>query len=51
MIGNQHYQSDSLLVEVTYGESGYAKEYHDIQGIIDMENPAVKYILWVLSGH
>ncbi len=49
-IGNRHYQSDSLLVDVTYGDLDSAKEYHDIRGIIDIENPAVKYILWVVLG-
>ncbi len=47
-IGNGRYHSDSLLVEVSYGDLDSAKEYRDIKGIIDNENPAVKYIAWVL---
>jgi hypothetical protein len=51
LIGGRHYQSDSLLVDVSYGANlDSLKEYHDIRGIIDIENPAVKYILWVLLG-
>jgi hypothetical protein len=49
-VGNRKYLSDSLLVEVSYGNLDSAKEYHDIRGIIDIENPAVKYILWVILG-
>ncbi len=47
-IGNGRYHSDSLLVDVSYGDLDSAKEYRDIKGIIDVENPAVKYIAWVL---
>lgn len=50
-IGDRHYLSDSLLVGVSYGANmDSLKEYHDIRGIIDMENPAVKYILWLVLG-
>ena len=47
-IGNGHYHSDSLLVDVSYGDLDSAKEYRDIKGIIDIENPAVGYIVWVV---
>ena len=50
LIGNRHYLSDSLPVEVSYGNLDSAKEYHDIRNIIEIENPAVKYILWVVLG-
>jgi hypothetical protein len=50
VIGNHRYYSDSLLVEVSYGNLDSAADYHDIRGILDIENPAVKYILWVLLG-
>jgi len=51
LIGDRHYLSDSLLVEVSYGTNvDSLKEYHDIRGIIDVENPAVKYILWAVLG-
>jgi hypothetical protein len=47
-IGNGHYYSDSLLVDVSYGDLDSAREYRDIKGIIDIENPAVGYIVWVV---
>ncbi|MDP4130782.1 MAG: BatD family protein [Bacteroidota bacterium] len=50
VIGDRTYHSDSVLVDVSYGGLDTVKEYHDIHGIIDKENPAVKYILWVLLG-
>jgi hypothetical protein len=49
-IGGQNYQTDSLSVQVTYGAMDSLKNYHDIRGIIDKENPAVKYIPWVVLG-
>ncbi|MEO6961370.1 MAG: BatD family protein [Puia sp.] len=50
LIAGRQYDSDSLLVDVSYGNMDTLKEYHDIRGIIDKENPAVKYILWVVLG-
>jgi hypothetical protein len=47
-IGDRRYQSDSLMVDVSFGNLDSLKDYHDIRGIIDVENPAVKYILWIL---
>ncbi len=49
-IGKQVYKTDSLAVEVTYGNVDTAKDYHDIKGIIDIENPDVKYIPWVVGA-
>jgi hypothetical protein len=49
-IGGKVYKTDSLAVEVSYGTVDTAKDYHDIKGIIDMENPGVKYIPWILGA-
>jgi hypothetical protein len=49
-MGKQVYKSDSLAVEVSYGKIDTAQDYHDIKGIIDIENPNVKYIPWVLGA-
>jgi hypothetical protein len=49
-IGTQVYKTDSLAIEVSYGKVDTAKDYHDIKGIIDIENPNVKYIPWVLGA-
>ena len=48
-IGNKVYKTDSLVVEVSYGKVDTAGDYHDIKGIIDIENPDVKYIPWVIG--
>ena len=50
VIGNQVFKTDSLAIEVSYGNVDTAKDYHDIKSIIDLENPDVKYIPWVLAG-
>ena len=49
-IGNQEYKTDSLSVEVSYGKVDTAQDYHDIKGIIDIENPGVKYIPWIIGA-
>jgi hypothetical protein len=49
-IGRQIYKTDSLAVEVSYGKIDTAQDYHDIKSIIDIENPDVKYIPWVLGA-
>ena len=50
IIGKQVFKTDSLPVEVSYGQVDTAKDYHDIKGIIDIENPGVKYIPWILGA-
>lgn len=49
-IGKQVYKTDSLAVEVGYGAVDTSKDYHDIKGIIDLENPDVKYIPWIVGA-
>jgi hypothetical protein len=49
-IGKAVYRTDSLAVEVSYGVVDTTKDYHDIKGIIDVENPNVKYIPWIVGG-
>jgi BatD DUF11 like domain len=50
IIGKQTFKTDSLAVEVSYGKVDSAKDYHDIKTIIDIENPDVKYIPWILGA-
>jgi hypothetical protein len=50
VIGNQMIKTDSLIIEISYGKVDTAKDYHDIKGIIDLENPDVKYIPWMLGA-
>lgn len=49
-IGTQLYKTDSLPVEVSYGKIDTARDYHDIKGIRDLENPNVKYIPWIVGA-
>ena len=49
-IGNKIFKTDSLAVEVSYGKIDSARDYHDIKGIRDLENPNVKYIVWIVSA-
>jgi hypothetical protein len=49
-IGKQIYKTDSLAVEVSYGKVDTSGDYHDIKSIIDIENPDVKYIPWILGA-
>jgi hypothetical protein len=49
-IGKQLYKTDSLAVEVSYGKVDTAQDYHDIKGILDLENPNVKYIPWIVGA-
>ena len=49
-VGKQVYKTDSLAVEVSYGIVDTSRDYHDIKGIIDIENPDVKYIPWVVGA-
>lgn len=49
-IGKQIYKTDSLAVEVSYGKVDTAQDYRDIKSIIDIENPDVKYIPWILGA-
>jgi hypothetical protein len=48
-IGKQIYRTDSLMVEVSYGSIDTTKDYHDIKSIIDIQNPAVKYVPWLVG--
>ena len=49
-LGNRIYKTDSLAVEVSYGATDTSKDYHDIKGIVDLENPNVKYIPWMVGA-
>jgi len=49
-IGNQVFKTDSLAVEVSYGKIDTTQDYHDIKGIIDIENPGVRYIPWIVGA-
>lgn len=48
--GNRKLATDSIAVEVGYSAFDPKKDYHDIKDIINIENPYVKYLIWIISG-
>ncbi len=50
IMGKKLYQSDSLIIEVSFGKVDTAQDYHDIKSIRDLENPDVKYIPWAVGA-
>ena len=48
-LGREVFKTDSLAVEVSYGKIDTAGDYHDIKGIIEVENPIAKYIPWAVG--
>jgi hypothetical protein len=49
-LGREIFKTDSLTVEVSYGKVDTAGDYHDIKGIIEVENPNAKYIPWAVGA-
>ncbi|HTS43912.1 MAG TPA: BatD family protein [Puia sp.] len=47
-IDNQKYYTDSIPVEVSFSKFDPNQDYHDIKDILDIQNPYVKYIIWIL---
>lgn len=50
VIGKQLYKTDSLAIEVSYGKLDTAGDYHDIKGIIEVENQGMKYVPWIVGA-
>lgn len=48
--GDRKLATDSIAVEVGYSAFDPKKDYHDIKDIINIENPYVKYLIWIISG-
>src|SRR5580765_928113 len=48
--GERKLTTDSIAVEVGYSVFDPKKDYHDIKDIINIENPYVKYLIWLISG-
>jgi hypothetical protein len=49
-VDNKKYHTDSIRIEVGYSKFDPGQPYHDIKEIVDVENPDVKYVVWVLLG-
>jgi BatD DUF11 like domain len=47
-VGGRTYRTDSILISVGYAKLDSTLDYHDIKDIVDIENPSVKYIPWLL---
>ena len=50
VVGHQLYRTDSIAVEVSYGEVDTTRDYHDIRGIIDVPNADMKYVPWFVGA-
>jgi hypothetical protein len=48
--GNNKMITDSIPIEVGFAPFDANKDYHDIKDIINVENPYVKYIIWIVAG-
>jgi hypothetical protein len=50
-IDNRRYLTDSIPVQVSFSKINPGQDYHDIKDILDVETPAVKYVIWcVIAG-
>jgi hypothetical protein len=47
-INGTDYLTDSVRMEVNFSKFDPNQDYHDIKDIIEVENPSVKYILWII---
>ena len=49
-IGDRSYLTDSVVVDVSYAPFDPAQPYHDIKNILDVENPSLRTINWVIGA-
>jgi hypothetical protein len=47
-VNNQKYLTDSIAIEVSYSKINPNQDYHDIKDILEVENPAVGYLIWII---
>jgi hypothetical protein len=50
VINNQKYLTDSIVVQVSFSKINPSQEYHDIKDIIEVQNPSVKFVIWIIGG-
>jgi len=48
VVDGKKYYTDSIPIVVSFTKLDPRQDYHDIKDILEVENPAVKYIIWVL---
>jgi len=50
VVAGQHYFTDSISINVAFTPFNREEDYRDIKDIIDIQNPYMKYVPWVLSA-
>ena len=50
MVNGQLYTTDSIGVTVAYTPFDANEDYRDIKDIIEVKNPSVKYVPWIIAG-
>ncbi|MBL7697604.1 MAG: hypothetical protein JNK79_05580 [Chitinophagaceae bacterium] len=50
VVNGQPYYTDSVLINVSYTPFDANADYRDIKDIIDVKNPAVDYLHWIILG-
>jgi hypothetical protein len=50
LVDSQPFYTDSLTIDVTYTPFDPKDDYRDIKAIIEVTNPSMKYVPWVLAG-
>ncbi|MBE7172978.1 MAG: hypothetical protein INR73_20545 [Williamsia sp.] len=48
--GERSYLTDSIPVSVSFTPFDANQPYHDIKSILDVENPVIRYINWIIAG-
>jgi hypothetical protein len=48
-VAGQHYYTDSIPINVAFAPFNPEEDYRDIKDIIDIQNPNVRYIPWLLT--
>lgn len=48
--GERSYLTDSIPVSVSFSPFDPSQPYHDIKSILDVENPAIRYINWIIAA-
>lgn len=50
LVDDQHYYTDSVLINVSYASFDPNEDYRDIKDIIEVANPSVRYVPWVVAA-
>jgi hypothetical protein len=50
VVNGQSYYTDSIAITVAYTPFDAKEDYRDIKDIIEVKNPSVKYIPWIIAG-